>query len=286
MSSSLKGAVQQPIYTKASILQGLRSSKGRRIVWVVVEDIEDKLTYEKFAESSFSNIKTSEDESGHKGCEKVEKIVSEIRAAGYKNVIGIRDSDYIRYQDEPYVCPDGVFLTDVRDLEMMLIESRSVTQKLSEEIETFPQVIQECLKICRLAGYARIMNHVLNLGCSFKKNVKLSKFWDFKTHSFVPDWEIAYLDLFLMSCNSGDVSIDGFKTFVKDRKLSLERDFYICQGHDVMDVFAYKMVHNMYAQDKMLPRMIESYSFEDFKSTNLYRATDAYLKGEGLSLWV
>ena len=71
MAGSVRGAVEQPKYTLSSILQGLRSPKGSKTLWVVVEDNEDKAFYEKFSNLNTSRIKTSEDENGYKGCEKL-----------------------------------------------------------------------------------------------------------------------------------------------------------------------------------------------------------------------
>ena len=286
MPNSLKEVVEQPVYTQASILQSLRSSKGRRLMWVVVEDKEDKAFYEKFAETSSANIKTSEDEEGRKGCEKVEQIVSYIRSRGYKNVIGIRDADYVRYQEVEYNLPDGVFVTDVRDLELMLLEAESVVSSMSSIISEFELIMQECKSICRLAGYARIMNHVQNLGCNFKRKAKISKIWNHNNHSLIPDWENIYKNIFISACNpEKEVSLEDFQTFVDTHDLTIEKDCDICQGHDLLDVFSYKMVRNEFAQDKMVYLMIQCYTFEDFQKTNLYVQTRNYAQDNGLTLW-
>lgn len=286
MAVSLKGAINQPVYTQSSILQGLRSPKGQKIVWVVVEDQEDKMLYEKFSDISCSTIKTSEDEEGRKGCEKVEQIVSHVRSLGHENVIGIRDADYIRYQEVPYNLPDGVFVTDVRDLELMLLEAESVVSSMSSIISEFKSIMQECKSICRLAGYARIMNHVQNLGCNFKRKAKISKIWNHNDHSLIPDWENIYKNIFISACNpEKEVSLADFQTFVDTHYLTQEKDCDICQGHDLLDVFSYKMVRNEFAQDKMVYLMIQCYTFEDFQKTNLYVQTRNYAQDNGLTLW-
>lgn len=287
MAVSLKGAIQQPVYTQASILQGLRSPKGRRIVWVVVEDREDKRLYEKFADTSCSTIKTSEDEEGRKGCEKVEQIVSHVRSMGYANVIGIRDADYIRYQEVPYSLPEGVYTTDVRDLEMMLLASDSVVSAMSGDINNFISTIQECIDICRVAGYARIHNHVEDLGCNFKRKVRISRIWDHDNHSLVDNWENIYVSMFISSCNPlKQMSLQKFQEFVKVKNLESERDYDVCQGHDVMNMFAYKMVRNEFAQDKMVFKMISHFAYSDFQKTALYAQTASYVSAKGLTLWI
>ena len=185
MVGSVRGAVEQPKYTLSSIIQGLHTPKGNKTLWVVVEDNEDKAFYERFSNLNTSRIKTSEDEEGYKGCKKLEAIVEAIIRRGYNNVIGIRDADYIRYGGEQI--PSGIFVTDQRDLEMTLLYSQSVKDCLSLEIEEFVSDIEYSMQICRFAGYARIMNSVHNLGCNFKRKVKISKVWDENNHTLIND---------------------------------------------------------------------------------------------------
>lgn len=285
MAGSVRGAVEQPKYTLSSILQGLRSPKGSKTLWVVVEDNEDKAFYERFSDLNTSHIKTSEDEEGYKGCKKLEAIVESIIRKGYNNVIGIRDADYIRYGGEQI--PSGIFVTDQRDLEMTLLYSQSVKDCLSSEIAEFMSDIEHSMQICRFAGYARIMNSVHDLGCNFKRKAKISKVWDDNNHTVFPDWQERYLDNFIAHCKSEcSITKDEFYTFVESHSLEKESDYDICQGHDVMRVFHYIKRNAPSCQPSTLVmKMIDVYPYDDFKNTSLYQNTLDYSKSIGIKLW-
>lgn len=285
MVGSIRGAVEQPKYTLSSILQGLHSPRGIKTLWVVVEDNEDKAFYEKFSNLNTSRIKTSEDENGYKGCEKLESIVREIRGKGYTNIIGIRDADYIRYGGE--LIPSGIFVTDQRDLEMTLLYSQSVKDCMSSEIAGFVSDIERSMQICRFAGYARIMNSVHDLGCNFKRKVKISKVWDGNNHTVLPDWQERYLDNFIaQSKPECSITREAFYTFVESHSLEEESDYYVCQGHDVMRVFHYIKRNAPSCQPlTLVMKMIDVYPYDDFKSTSLYQNTLDYSKSIGIELW-
>lgn len=285
MVGSVRGAVEQPKYTLSSILQGLHSPQGSKMLWVVVEDNEDKVFYEKFSDFNTSRIKTSEDENGYKGCEKVETIVREIVTKGYNNVIGIRDADYIRYGDEQI--PSGIFVTDQRDLEMTLLYSQSVKDCLSSEIEGFVSDIERSMQICRFAGYARIMNSVHDFGCNFKRKAKISRVWDGNNHTLFPDWQERYLNNFIAHCKSDcSITAEDFKSFVDDYSLENESVYDVCQGHDVMHMFHYiKRNSPLYQPSVLVLKMINVYPYDDFKKTSLYKDTLRYSEIIRIELW-
>ena len=120
MLQSLQDTVREPSGTKAAIRQALMSPVGLRVVWVVVEAEEDVAVYEKFMQPDSTVVKTSEGETGRKGYANVELIVSEIKEeVPVAHIMGIRDADYSRFEAD-YTVPANIFLTDRRDLEMML----------------------------------------------------------------------------------------------------------------------------------------------------------------------
>lgn len=286
MASSLKNSIQQPIYTEAVIQQGLQTPKGRRIMWIVVEDQEDKRTYEKFAAPDLTNVKTSEDQEGRKGCDNVEVIVTDIRSRGYSNIIGIRDADYLRYRDVQEN-KEGVFTTDERDLEMMLLEAPSVIEALRKIIIGFEPDMKFCKSICKELGYARVINDVLDLGCNFQRKVKLSKIWDHTTHTLLPDWKERYEAMVIANVKEGiHITKEDINTFISAKALSTEPEKYICRGHDVMRLFHYKRKNAQECDAKcVVAKMIDAYSFEDFSSTDLYKETDSFSKNIGFLLW-
>lgn len=69
----------------------------------------------------------------------MESIISELYDEETDlRLLGIRDCDYTRY-DEYYSVPDNVFLTDYRDIEMMMFVAPSVLQGLRDWNEEFPR---------------------------------------------------------------------------------------------------------------------------------------------------
>ena len=132
MLQSLQNTISEPSGTKAAIRQALMSPVGLRLVWVIVEAEEDVAVYEKFMQPNSTVVKTSESETGRKGYANVEIIVREIKEeVPVAHIMGIRDADYLRYKTDNTI-PKNIFLTDRRDLEMMLLSTDSVKLALCE----------------------------------------------------------------------------------------------------------------------------------------------------------
>jgi len=178
MLQSLKDAFHEPSGTKSSILQAMMSPAGLRVVWVVVEAEEDVKVYEKFMCEDSTIVKTSESETGRRGYANVEIIVSEIKEeVPVAHIIGIRDADYSRYKGDDNV-PVNIFLTDRRDLEMMLLEAETVKQELRVWVPVFDEAFAKCIPVCRYFGYLRIYNEVADLSVTFHKQLTPNKYWD------------------------------------------------------------------------------------------------------------
>ena len=97
-------------------------------------------------------------ETGRKGYANVEFIVREIKQeVPVAHIMGIRDADYSRYEEE-YMVPENIFLTDRRDLEMMLLETESVKHTLRVWLPMYDEAFANCIPICRHFGYLRIFN--------------------------------------------------------------------------------------------------------------------------------
>ena len=172
MPKSLEDSFLEPSGTKAAIRLALNSPAGLRVSWIVVEGEDDVAVYSKFMEPENTVVKTSEGSDGKQGYANVETIVTEIKSdVPVAHIFGIRDADYSKY-DERHGCPGNIFLTDRRDLEMMLLESDSVQHTLDEWLPDFENKLKKCLPVCRYFGYLRICNEVHNLGCKFHDRLK------------------------------------------------------------------------------------------------------------------
>ncbi len=256
-----------PSYTKAVIKAGLRTPQGARCVWIVVEDVDDVRVYERFFLSNVTRMLTSENENGQKGCSYVEEIVSGILAEEADPLIfGIRDRDYTCYESPEHVFPPNIFVTDYRDVEMMMFSAPSVWADLDAWSPDLRIKLSEGKPVVRKMGYIRICNHLYNLGCNFKRRVKIIKLWNDVTHSLIPDWEAVLVTLFLSNTN---VPFTEEQLCVEEDRLVAEDDLNICQGHDTVRLLQYMMVHTQYSETNIMSRMTNAYSLIDFKATQL-----------------
>lgn len=277
MPRSLKESILQPTYTKAVIKLAMRSPEGRRRVWCVVEAPDDVRIYQKFFNTTIVSILPSDDENGKRGCQNVESVVSEL----YKEekdlrLLGIRDCDYTRY-DEHYSTLDNVFLTDCRDIEMMMFNAPSVVEALKNWNEEFPRKIEECAQVGRYLGYLRIYNEIRQTSCRFHdKLTKVSLVWDFSTHTIKPNYKRNLFDKFKEACET-EVTEEDFNRFVEEKHLEREPYIHICRGHDMFKLLPSMMIRQEYSEWKNIwERMVAAYSNNDFSNTCLYASIKAW----------
>jgi len=117
MLTSLQSIVQNQKYALQTIPLASSTPIGKEIVWIIVEDQDDKEIYSKFFtkdcyifNSQISNSNTS------RGCKNVENIVSTILNIDHSiYIFGIRDRDYTIF-DPNYTIPSNVFYTILRQL--------------------------------------------------------------------------------------------------------------------------------------------------------------------------
>lgn len=275
-----------PRYTEDVIRGALRTDMGAELVWIVVEDYDDVNLYERLFVGGATRIQTSADkdpkseEGVLKGCEHVERIVSAILAdSPQARVCGIRDTDYTRYL-AGYVCPQGIFHTEQRDLEMMMIVSESVTDVLKAWNKIFPDKIEECAKEVRKLGYIRVYNDVKNLGVKIDGLVKRQDVWDQNKHQIKDGWFEAAVHR-MVSINPTASEAELQKTI---EELGLEGVAYenICQGHDFIGLLQQMMIQNhIYSYEAILNKMTTTYTMEDFKQTSLYVTLDEWKHAKG-----
>ncbi|MCD8313717.1 MAG: hypothetical protein LUC24_06105 [Bacteroidales bacterium] len=217
------------------------------------------------------------------GYNNVEIIVDEVlHEESHCLIFGIRDCDYTRY-NKNYTCPQNIFLTDHRDIEMMMFNAPSVINSLKVWNPKFPEKIEGNANVCRYLGYLRIYNDVFNIGCTFHDNIKVSDVLSMKDHSLIQDWDDVLLSKFLSNCN-GAVNKEDINTFIATNKLDDESFLNICRGHDVINLLQYMMVKKEYSKNNIVVCMINSYSFEDFEKTNLCQKINNWSIGKGVNV--
>lgn len=283
MLQSLQETVREPSGTKAAIRQAMMSPAGLRVVWVVVEAEEDVAIYEKFMQPDSTVVKTSEGETGRKGYANVELIVHEIKhEVPSAHIMGIRDADYSRYEAD-YSAPPNMFLTDRRDLEMMLLEAKSVKQSLHSWASAYDEAFAKCIPVCRHFGYLRIYNELADLSVRFHGNLGPSKYWDYQQQAVKTSWKqdstAKFVALSKGKCDATDV-----KTFIATHKLEDENLYDICRGHDVLKLLSLILIDvQTYSVEAIMAKMTKAYSMDDFKATRLYASIKAWQIAEGVT---
>lgn len=283
---SLKDMVQEPSGTKSAIRQAMMSPAGMRLVWVVVEAEEDLRVYSKFMDFDTTVVKTSEGPDGKRSYANVEIIVKEIREeVAQAHIIGIRDADYSKYEDG-FEVGENIFLTDRRDLEMMLLESDSVRQALDEWMNGFDEIFEKCVPICCHFGYLRIFNDVLGLSCRFHDNLRTSKFWDYTHQALQPDWKERCTAIFI-GLAAGACTEEKLNSFIATKMLTEECVYDICRGHDMLHLLSLTMINvQVYSEENIMAKMISAYSLNDFKNTQLYNNIRLWQEAEGINALV
>lgn len=278
-------AGDEPKGTKSTIKFALRTPRGRSIVWVVVEDVDDAVVYERFLDKDKTKIYPSTDEMGYKGCANVERIVSEIKLEEADALIfGIRDTDYTKYESVKHVFPEDIFVTDCRDIEMMMLEAPSVQNALKEWNSCIPDMLERGEHIARIFGYMRICNHLKGLGCNFRHKVRIASVWDCNSHSFCSGWESLVVKSFIDNCNKPFTELE-FRKFVYALNLENEPKYNVCQGHDVLALLQYMMVETgIYNKKSIRDRMVAAYSRDDFSQTKLCKSIYDWSLGKKVSI--
>lgn len=286
MLQSLQKTVREPSGTKAAIRQAMMSPSGLRMVWVVVEAEEDVAVYEKFMQPDSTVVKTSEGETGRKSYANVELIVHEIKQeVPVAHIMGIRDADYTRYKDG-YEAPANIFLTDRRDLEMMLLEAESVQQALRSWTPAFDEAFAKCIPVCRHFGYLRIYNEATDMSVKFHDNLRPNKYWNYQQQAVKPTWEqdstVKFVEL-----SEGKSAVAGIKSFITTHKLEDENLYDICRGHDLLKLLSLTLVDvQTYSVEAIMAKMTEAYSIDDFKETRLYSNVYTWQVNEGVTALV
>ena len=182
MAAALSSIVTSQ-YTMSAIMQALKTDLGKRTVWVIVEAEDDYNVYLTFMDSASTVVKTSEGNDGRCGYANVELIVKEIKTEmPSTHIFGIRDADYTKYEATAHVFPDNIFVTDRRDVEMMMLDAESVSHAMIEWAPTFKNALEKCVPVCRHFGYLRIYNNHNALNVKFHKHLNTGKYWNYQTH--------------------------------------------------------------------------------------------------------
>ncbi len=286
MLLSLKEATQEPKATKDAIRLALKSPVGLRLTWVIVEAEDDVQLYSKFVNGASSIVKNSANSKGIMGYSHVEIIVKELKAeVPSMHILGIRDIDYAKYE-KGFAPAENIFLTDCRDLEMMLLKTDSVRQELDQWMHgRYEEIYGKCVQICRYFGYLRICNGILKLLCDFKEKLKITRFWDFKCHDLIQNWRQQCTSRFLALVKN-NYSSTSLQLFIDGYSLENEDFFDVCRGHDYLPLMSLMLKYKEYSGANIMQKMIKAYNLGDFKNTRLYAALLQWQQREGVEVFL
>jgi len=281
---------ENSLHVENAVEIALKSSLGRRYVWILVEAEEDCSFYKQFFNGKAKVYSVSaQNEKG--GYLVVEKFVKEIPNAWPDvKILGIRDADYTKYQSIPYSRPHNIFLTEHRDLEMMMLSFESVKRGLVAWNENFDIKISETGPFARTLGYLRIYNQEKDLSCSFSNaKVSLKSEWNCSDHTMNDLWESSLFRKFengvKKKCATYAFDEGDFKNFVSEKKLESELVYDVCRGHDFLSLLSLMMIQTqLYNSKTITNKMIESASLDDFKSTTLYNDITLWEREAGVSV--
>lgn len=280
MSDLYDIVLEHPQMTRESLKFALQSESGLSKVWVVVEGKGDVAVFSRLFSSTTISVNQGVDDKGNGGYANVENVVGYVVSENSQaNVFGIRDKDYTPYQTPPRAIPDNIFLTDRRDLEMMLAESPSVRSAFSS-VDRFDQAERKVMPVLRYLGYQRIYIGCHNMLCVFEDVVKVSKVWDYNSHDLFADWK--------RNCDDGlqakmNVTQDQMLQFIEEKELEQENDFDICRGHDYVGYVSRALVDTAkYSEEYLYSTMYDNYSLQDFMGTNLCASILAWQNERGV----
>lgn len=287
MPQSLQASILMPSHTKGVIQAAMKSHGGAQRVWCVVESDDDVEVFERFFIKSVVSVLPSTNETGKRSCKNVESIVTDLYAEENNPLVfGIRDTDYTCFCDT-YLKPDNVYLTDGRDIEMMMLKSQSVVNGLQAWHKDFPEIVNQSADTMRFLGYLRIYNDIKQTSCIFKDNItKVSIIWDQSSHSVYPDYTDRLFSKFNASI-ANPLPRTEFNQFVVDNALHTKSNFDICRGHYVCRMACAMMVKTEFSRTSdFFNCMKSSYSFDDFKKTSLYSEVLAWSVSRGVTIFI
>jgi hypothetical protein len=283
MPTSLQSIVQNQKYALQTIPLASSTPIGKEIVWIIVEDQDDKEIYSKFFtkdcyifNSQISNSNTS------RGCKNVEDIVSAILNIDHSiHIFGIRDRDYTIF-DPNYIIPSNVFYTDSRDIEMMMYECDDVQVFLRQSYSNFDSFYTTTLTYSREIGYLRIFNDVNQIDFNFKRNFK----FDFLAiPNFTPTQLRSSLIQTIQNQSNGFIEQD-YLNFIYN--ICSYSDSLISRGHDVVKILITLIRNNTRRNINKKVFCIDlkdHYSSSSFFSSHLFQNIRTFCENIQKEIW-
>lgn len=265
---SLKSAAEKLEPVKRYVQQCWNSPK-RYHVFCLVEGELDKHIYENRLNDREIEVKIAADDRLHHNRNSVQYLVEDLRKLHPNGrFIGIRDKDYMTLLGQ--TCPDGIYVTDNRDLEMMILASPSFQASDPHLVPSLSVVLPYCITFAHIRVYAEsrnLMNKVNDM-------MNIAAVYDQQAKEFVPDAKATLHGLYVSKVDETSSS-SAIDTFVESENLTSHSAYDICRGHDVIGLLGY--VYGIaYARPEMEKKMEVFYDKADFYCTKLFADINSY----------
>lgn len=265
--------------TKDYIISDLRLSLSddiyRKKVFIVVEGEDDI----KFLKSCF-NADTTVLYESYDGKTGVSEIVKNFFPDD-KRVIGIRDKDYLSYEESP-----KIFFYDNCCLEMMIIENEEAFNSIYNEFYKGEMRSMELLN--KMLTELRFLSIIRMFNENFQWEIKLRALSINKI--FIPDtYSIDHYkvvnELNKISNNIIDDNKLGMISEYGNQVQTVQDLLNITQGHDFSSLFA--AICNIHTNKGIASKKVEmvlrcAYRNEDFQETRLYSSLLTYQENLGI----
>lgn len=229
----------------------------------------------------------------------------------FNKVLGIRDADFLRIPNNPKFDPNYVhpiFVTDNHDSEVMMIDSKALTDFLNvvsdpDKVNKFERKVGKSVRdLLYELGYnigcLKLANKRNNLGLVFKPAkidgnvIKYKKFICDKTFVFLGNDELitAALDY----SRNRNTQLASKPTILEALGVILAENHdikEIVNGHDLSEILYLIVTKGLGSNSSVLNgadsienSLIMSYDIAQFAKTRLYNSLDSYQKTKGVSI--
>lgn len=255
-------------------------------VFILLEGSTDIKLFRKFFAKEYT------DTTGLDGKEKVVEALEKLISEGYTKIIGIKDADFDNILTRPNI--DNLFITDLHDMEIQMINSSSLDSLVAEygssDINTLDiktQVYDSALII----GYARLFNEKKKLeygerDLSFD-SLTFQNFIAINSKELILDKNKFFLELIDESKKRKptiQITNEELESEINNLKAQFTDKYQICSGHDVTKLIGFILLKNPNGNE-IEKSLRLSYPFEDFKNTQLYKDLLAWQNLNGISLF-
>ncbi len=258
----------------------LRHPSGSDKVWILVEGESDQKLFGGLIDGQNARV-----ERVHGGLTSLRKAV-ETLAKETKQVIGIRDADFLRLEEKRESVP-SLYLTDYHNAEMMMVASNRTLASLVAEylnVNTYqPAVLRErVLQSLAPLGYIRWYNHQRDGQLTFR-GLAFSNFFDPITLSC--QVEVCIEEIHSKSPHrSIDIEVDMIRSFQTDEIDLLQ----LCNGHDFERALALLITSqsSLGVSEKEVGKALRlSYTKEEFQKTTLFKGLKEWERNVNYALF-